>query len=47
MKFTYVYVLQSSRDGNFYAGMTNDLRRRLYGHQSGNNISTAKRLPVI
>lgn len=46
MRFTYVYVLISDRDGQFYVGKTNDLRRRLGEHQSGRNVSTAKRLPV-
>jgi len=46
MRFIYVYVLISDRDGKFYVGMTNDLRCRLRQHQSGQNISTAKRLPV-
>lgn len=30
----------------FYSGSTNDLKRRLEQHQRGENISTAKRLPV-
>ncbi|MFH1444033.1 MAG: GIY-YIG nuclease family protein [Candidatus Peregrinibacteria bacterium] len=32
----YVYVLQSDKDGNFYTGWTNDLRRRFSEHQNGN-----------
>ncbi|OGM00971.1 hypothetical protein A2480_03025 [Candidatus Uhrbacteria bacterium RIFOXYC2_FULL_47_19] len=47
MGFTYVYVLVSGRDGKFYVGQTNDLRRRLRQHQSGMNRSTAGRLPVM
>jgi len=46
MRFTHVYVLMSGRDGRLYIGMTNDLRRRFLQHQNGQNISTAKRLPV-
>lgn len=46
MLFTYVYVLRSDRDGKFYVGMTNDLRRRVLQHQSGQNVSTVRRLPV-
>jgi putative endonuclease len=46
MSFTYVYVLQSERDGLFYVGMTGDLRRRFLQHQRGQNASTAERLPV-
>jgi putative endonuclease len=44
--FYYTYVLQSQKDGQFYAGFTNDLERRLREHQQGKNISTSKRLPV-
>jgi putative endonuclease len=37
----YFYVLQSSRDHNyFYEGSTNDLRRRLKDHNEGNSPST-------
>lgn len=46
MKFFYVYVLQSLRDKQFYIGITNNLRRRFIQHQCGENISTAKRLPL-
>jgi len=42
----YVYILRSSKDKNLYIGFTNDLKRRFDEHQSGKNISTAKRLPV-
>jgi len=38
--------LLSLKDKNFYIGFTNDLKRRLTEHQRGENISTAKRLPV-
>ena len=44
--FYYVYVLQSKKDGNFYAGFTSDLTRRMQEHHQGKNISTSKRLPV-
>ncbi|MBT3835405.1 GIY-YIG nuclease family protein [Candidatus Peribacteria bacterium] len=43
----YVYVLRSNKDKNLYIGFTNDLKRRIKEHQSGKNISTAKRLSVI
>ncbi len=46
MDFHYVYVLRSKRDGKFYIGSTNDLKRRLQQHQRGENTSTSKRLPV-
>ena len=46
MQFWYVYVLRSVKDKLFYIGSTNDLKRRVQQHQRGENISTAKRLPV-
>lgn len=46
MKFHYVYVLLSEKDGEFYIGSTNDLKRRIAEHRQGKNISTAKRLPL-
>ncbi|OGJ72031.1 hypothetical protein A2454_05555 [Candidatus Peribacteria bacterium RIFOXYC2_FULL_55_14] len=46
MSFWYVYVLRSSKDHDFYVGSTNNLKRRMQQHQRGENISTAKRLPV-
>ena len=45
-KFYYVYVLQSGKDGHFYTGYTNDLRRRLQEHQEGSVRSTSNRLPL-
>lgn len=47
MNFWYVYVLRSKKDDNFYIGSTNDVYRRLEQHQRGENVSTAKRLPVV
>ena len=46
MEFWYVYVLRSLKDKQFYIGSTNDVQRRLKQHQRGENVSTAKRLPV-
>jgi len=42
----YIYVLQSGKDGNFYTGWTNDLRKRFTKHQSGKVYSTKRRLPI-
>ncbi len=44
--FYYVYILQSKRDKRFYAGFTNDLRKRLEQHNQGKNISTKNRRPL-
>lgn len=43
----YVYIVQCS-DGSYYTGITNDLERRLYVHNSGMDRScyTFKRRPV-
>ena len=30
----YVYILQSRKDGKLYTGLTNDLKRRFYEHNS-------------
>ena len=43
----YVYVLRSLKDGRFYIGMTNDLRRHLEQHHSGKVRSTRNRRPLI
>ena len=44
--FHYVYVLESSIDGNKYVGMTKDLRRRLKEHNGGESIATRSRRPL-
>lgn len=41
----YVYILKSLKDSNIYLGSTNDLRRRLLEHNSGEVISTKGRRP--
>ena len=41
----YVYVLQSLKDGQFYTGYTDDLKRRVAEHDGGLNISTRPRRP--
>ncbi|MDP3792194.1 MAG: GIY-YIG nuclease family protein [bacterium] len=43
----YVYILFSKKDGNLYIGYTNDLRRRLREHKSGQSIATRNRLPLL
>ncbi|HCC22810.1 TPA: excinuclease ABC subunit C [Candidatus Falkowbacteria bacterium] len=46
-KFYYVYVLQSLKDNKFYIGYSAEVDRRVLEHQRGENVSTAKRLPMI
>jgi putative endonuclease len=42
----YVYILKSKKDHNFYIGSTNNLKRRLYEHNSGQIFSTKSRKPL-
>ena len=42
----YVYILQSSKDGIFYTGYSDDLKRRFAEHSRGAVNSTKRRLPV-
>jgi len=42
----YVYILLSEKDGKFYTGLTNNLKRRIQEHQSGNVRSTWNRRPL-
>ena len=45
MKASFVYLLRSSKDGNFYVGWTTDLKRRLEEHNAGLTRSTKNRRP--
>jgi putative endonuclease len=42
----YVYLLLSEKDGNFYTGSTNDLKRRVNDHEAGKVKSTVDRRPL-
>jgi putative endonuclease len=44
--YCYVYVLRSSKDGQFYVGLTRDLRVRLQMHNNGKVPSTKRRVPL-
>jgi putative endonuclease len=46
MAMFYTYVLLSKRDGHFYTGYTNDLRKRVRQHETGDVPSTASRRPL-
>ena len=46
-KFYYVYILLSKKDGKFYIGFTDDLKKRLDGHNKGRVPSTRNRNPLI
>ena len=41
----YVYILKSSKDNKLYIGSTNNLRKRLEEHRSGQVDSTRPRIP--
>ena len=42
----YVYTLLSEKDGYFYTGSTNDLKRRFEEHNTGRVNSTKNRRPM-
>ncbi len=46
MKY-YVYILKSLKDGNLYIGKTNDIKRRIEEHNSGQTQSLKNRIPLI
>ncbi len=46
MPMWYVYILSSRKDGKFYVGSTDNLRRRLVEHQRGQCESTRLRRPL-
>jgi putative endonuclease len=41
----YIYILKSEKDNKLYIGYTNDLKRRVKEHNSGENESTKSRKP--
>lgn len=45
VSFHYVYVLQSTKDDNWYTGCTHDLRKRLEQHNTGKAGYTRHRGP--
>ena len=45
-QFYYVYVLRSARDGAFYTGYSENLRKRFGDHEAGRVPSTKNRLPL-
>jgi putative endonuclease len=44
--YCYVYVLRSVKDGQFYVGLTRNLRARLLAHNNGQVASTKRRVPL-
>ncbi|MCK4333141.1 MAG: GIY-YIG nuclease family protein, partial [Thermoplasmatales archaeon] len=41
----YVYLLKSSKDGNYYVGITKNIKERLKKHNSCEVMSTKNRCP--
>jgi putative endonuclease len=41
----YTYVLKSEKDGKWYTGSTNDLRKRFNEHNAGRVFSARNRAP--
>lgn len=46
IKFYYVYILRSLKDGLFYIGYSEDLKTRVVDHNKGKNLSTKNRRPL-
>jgi putative endonuclease len=46
-KIHFVYFLESLKDGGYYIGVTNCVKRRLFEHNSGLSKSTANKRPWI
>lgn len=46
MKFYYVYILKSLKDGLLYTGFSENLKQRIIEHNSGKNTSTKDRRPL-
>ena len=46
LRVWYIYFLEL-KNGDVYVGSTNDLRRRVNSHQSGQVISTKHNLPAV
>ena len=44
--YCYVYALRSTKDGQFYVGLTRNLRARLLAHNNGQVTSTKRRVPL-
>jgi len=42
----YTYIIKSSKDGQWYTGVTSDLRARLQNHLKGQVRSTRHRRPL-
>jgi len=41
----YVYILKSKKDGSYYKGVTEDLRKRIYDHNHKSNKYSSTKAP--
>lgn len=46
IKFYYIYILRSLKDGLFYIGYSDDLRTRVKDHNAGKNVSAKNHRPL-
>ena len=42
----YVYILKSKKDGSYYKGVTEDLKKRIYDHNHGANKYSSTKIPL-
>ncbi|MBI2552447.1 GIY-YIG nuclease family protein [Candidatus Uhrbacteria bacterium] len=45
--FSYVYILRSLKDGKFYIGCTDNLRKRIREHNAKLSFATKTRTPFM
>lgn len=43
----YVYILRSQKDGSYYKGVTEDLKKRIYDHNHKSNRYSSTKAPFV
>ena len=41
----FLYILQSQKDGDYYKGVTQDIEKRLFEHNTGQSTFTSTKTP--
>ena len=41
----FLYILQSQNDGDYYKGVTQDIEKRLFEHNTGQSTFTSTKMP--
>ena len=41
----FLYILQSQKDGDYYKGVTQDIEKRLFEHNTGQSTFTSTKMP--